>query len=106
MSKESLRKQQKFNPEWLKDPFTYYVEKSILKDEEGKEVLDEQGNQKFNEYSFYCRLCESNYLCEKFNRHRNTSLTHIKKTPSDKRTPEQIKFLKDHLDAAEKKKIK
>jgi len=42
MSKSFLQKQKKFNAKWLKDTFIYYAGKFILKDEEGKEVLDEE----------------------------------------------------------------
>lgn len=98
-------KRQKFRDQWLKDEHTsYFIERSKLKDSQGKPKLDQNGNFLFNESSYYCKLCEKDLSCEHFNRHITQSIKHILSTPGDKRNEFQLLYLKQALEKAQKKK--
>lgn len=100
----SSHKRQKFQKQWLKDGnFSFFVRKVAKTDEKNSVLLDSQGNIIYDDYSFFCNLCNITQDCDHFNRHIFQCSTHIEKTPEDKRMEEQLQYL---VKVEEKKKSK
>ena len=87
--KSKPRAQQKFNLNWEKDPLvSFYTKRVILEEDQRSKVAQ----NKYDDYHFFCNLCQVKIRCEHFNLHRYKSLSHILSTPIDKRCSDQKKF--------------
>ena len=101
---KSSKKQAKFRSKWLEDPFTKFFVKRVPQLNEKQEVVvDEKGNITYDHYHYHCTLCNDILRCDHFERHRNSTISHIKLTPQDLRTTEQQKTLESLLDKKQSK---